>query len=112
MKSPPEWTDTQECPVDGCDGEYWRDVGGSAMRPVMEYPSTCHHDINTCNGCNEKKAIKRKFSWPVEGLNPMSPGEIRVRRFCEECNNPDTIREVIPDWVFERGHVSLPEVEE
>ena len=110
MKSPPDWANTKECPVEGCDGKYWIDVGGSAVQPVTEYPSTCPHDINDCWGCNEKRAIVEKFWWPAHDERVGSPGRTQTVRFCKDCDDPETIRRHIPDWVFERGWVQPEEV--
>lgn len=111
MTSIPEWADGRDCPVDGCDGEYYMDVGGSAIEPIAEYHSTCAHNINSCTGCGEMQKIVVAFSWPVHDVRAGSPGKTRVARFCEECDNPATIRKEIPEWVFEHGYVD-PEVVE
>lgn len=102
----PEWADPDPCPADGCDGEWWTDVGGSAASPTTEYRTTCGHSLESCANCGDKfdRGALTTHSW----LNSTARGGIGEWVFvhlCEDCNTEETVEALIPEWVRKRDGI-------
>lgn len=92
-QSIPGWVENSDpCPVDGCTGRYWFDVGGHRHDPQTVVRSSCRHDLRRCANCNDcyPSSELTAYSWRAE-----RPLTIRL---CRDCHSRETYDEWVPDW--------------
>lgn len=108
-RSLPEWVENpKDCPIDGCGGKYYTDVGGSAAEPTVEYVTTCGHKLETCSNCGEKFDSRDGDSECYTGATDGSrfdgyQGQWVSYWLCPDCNAVETVIQTIPSWILEQG---------
>lgn len=117
-RSVPNWVDEPKpCPVDGCDGQWWIDVGGSPANPVTERPATCAHLLERCTNCGDLFDISDPASEQYTAASAPERsngfmGEWVSYCLCAECNTVETVIREVPSWILEQGEAEkIPDYE-
>jgi len=107
MRDLPNWVESrEECPLDGCEGQFYNDVTGSWHHPKHKRRSTCRHTIEECCICYRSVALENatRYEWSIVA---MADGiyENASLHFCDGCHNRRNVFEKVPDYALDKSYV-------
>jgi len=96
----------EHCPIDGCDGEVYLDVGGAPHDRKIILRTTCSHSVSKCSACGSITPQKQltHYDWPVQKY-ATGPGVVREVNLCSNCDTYRNITNKVPAKVLSRDYM-------